>query len=104
MTIDELVEKYGEALREQAAALSALAGAQDDAEIIVSGLLAASDGAEWKAKATAKSHRDYRAACEAMAAARARSETAKAECEYLRTRFEAWRSKSSMAKARISAG
>ena len=99
MKIDDLIEAYGAALREQAASNAELAAAEDTAKIILAECLANEQAPEWKAEAAARSSSAYKAAIVNVHQARERAEKARAEVEYLRARFEAWRSKSSMAKA-----
>lgn len=103
MTVDELLDQYHEALREQAAALAGLSGAEETLDVTMAEILATADVAEWKAKAAAKASSVYKAALFDVVEARERAEKAKAEVEYLRCRFEAWRTKSSTARARMQA-
>lgn len=102
MTADELVEGYHAALKEQAEAVAALSALDDRSGVMLAeAFIAAGDVSVEKAKNVAKASAEYRAALDAMVPVRRRAEDAKAEVEYLRTRWETWRTKMSMQKVKM---
>jgi len=100
MNADELVEAYGVALR-AAAKANAEAEAADDARKIVRAkeMLASGETATTKAEVIATASQPYINAVNALNAARGAAEDARAEVEYLKTRFEKWRTSMSFQKA-----
>ena len=102
-SVDDLVEQYHLALQEMARANADLSAFEDGAKIVFSKqVIAAGDVAISKAEHIARASDQYAAARIILDAGRKSAEAARAEVEYLKTRFEAWRSKSSMAKARLA--
>lgn len=105
MNADELVDAYHAALKTQATA-SATESDQDDSRKIVLSqqILKAGDIALSKAEHVARASEEYLRASARLSAAREDAENARAEVEYLRVRFEKWRTRMSFKKAMANNG
>lgn len=103
--VDELVEEYGLALRAAAKATAAEAAADDARKIVMAKeIIAAGDMAVTKAENIARASQPYINAVNALNDARREAEEARAEVEYLRVRWETFRTKTSAQKARMQHG
>lgn len=101
MTIDELVEAYHVALQRAAKAIAAQASADEQRRIVRAELMVkAVDIPVSKAENIAMASPEYKAAVRDCFNASTEAEEAKAEVEYNKTRFEAWRTKSATARAK----
>ncbi len=103
MMIDDLVEEYKKALKIQAEYNANEASHEDNRKIVLSEeIVKASSGpdgmAVTKAEHVARASQAYKAETDMLAKARSLAEVARADVEYIRVRFEAWRTKMSMAK------
>lgn len=99
MTADELVQTYRDALLAQAKANAAEAQADDARKVVLSEqVLAAGDVPLSKAEHIARASAPYKLALTDLNHARDVAETARAEVEATRVRFEKWRTAQSLAK------
>src|SRR5712671_503848 len=97
MNADELVTAYHEALKSAASLTAAEHAAEDHRKIVLSALIvAAGDMPLSKAEHVGRSSEHYQDATNTLNTAREGAEGAKAEVEYLKTRWETWRTKMSM--------
>lgn len=88
-----------------AAATASESAKQDQLKVVFSRqVLAAGDVAISKAEHIARASSEYTDWCEMLDTARTAAEKARAEVEWLKCRWETWRSKSSLAKARLANG
>lgn len=105
MTIDELVEKYHAALQRMAAANAAEASADDQRKIIrAKQMVKCGDIAATKAENVAMASPEYEASVRDCFNARKEAEEARGEVEYLKVRWDTWRTKTSAQKAKILHG
>lgn len=99
MNADDLVLAYRDALKAQAIDSAAEAAADDNRKVVLSEqIVACGDVAVTKAEHAARASKPYRQALDALNATRECAENARAEVEYLRVRFEKWRTSMSMQK------
>lgn len=100
--LDQFHDDYGVALRRLAKAVAELERAEEARKSLFSELVveASKDGtAIGKAEHIARASFDYRAASEAVAVARHEKEDAAGNVEWLKTRWETWRSRAANARA-----
>lgn len=99
MTIDELLDAYHVALKEQAGASAAEMQAKETCKVVMAEQqLAAGDVAVTKGEIIARASPAYKEVLRDLFGATETAEKARGEVEYLRARFEAWRTKMSMQK------
>lgn len=99
MSVDELLDAYHAALKEQASGNAAETQAKEACRVVLAQQqIAAGDVAVAKGEVIARASPAYKDALRDLFSATEAAEKARAETEYLRTRFEAWRTKMSMQK------
>ncbi len=99
MSIDELLDAYHAALQAQAAANAAEMQAKETCKVVMAGQqIAAGDVAVAKAEIIARASPSYKDTLRSLFSTTEAAETARGEVEYLRARFEAWRTRMSMQK------
>lgn len=97
MSIDELLDAYHAALKEQASANAAEMQARETCKVIMAEQqIAAGDVAVTKGEIIARASPAYKNALRDLFEATETAEKARGEVEYLRARFEAWRTKMAM--------
>ena len=103
--VDDLVEIYHEALRRAAKAIAAEASADEQRRIVRAELMVkAGDIPVSKAENIAMASPEYKAAARDLFNASTEAEEAKAEVEYIKTRWDTWRTKTSAQKAKMQHG
>lgn len=97
VSIDALLDSYHGALKEQASANAAEMQAKETCKVVMAEQqIAAGDVAVAKGEVIARASPAYKDALRDLFAATETAEKARGEVEYLRARFEAWRTKMAM--------
>jgi hypothetical protein len=102
VTVDDLVEEYGKALHRLAKANAEESSAEETRKVVLAQqIVAAGDVAVSKAENIARASAPYAKALVTLDFARTEAEEARAEVEWLKVRWETWRTKTSYDKERI---